>query len=232
MKYFNLFGAVIKVKKILEMFQIPVYLRILLLILLWSTFLILVESKYISWHFNPVSANTLHYFFSALSQSMAALFALFGMFAIYRMQMEENRKHGLISNCKSRASRWYFGYVPDGITTWNDSEFLMKLELAIKEKEELQKRDSAVDLERAISMLKEDKENILKSDETILRIKAGLGTPIQLVFYTFSLSIIALPSAELLSSLFFGFLFIFFIIVLTLKTASEIIKFTLIALIN
>lgn len=204
----------------------------LLLILLCSVFLILVESEYITWHFNPVSSNTLHYFFSALSQSMAALFALFGMLAIYRLQIEENRKHDLISDIKSRVSQWFTPYRPRGITTWTESEFVRELELAIKEKEERQKQNPDADLERKITMLKADVEEILIFDDYINKIKAGLGIPIQLVFYTFSLSIIALLSAELLSNLFFGFLFLFFIIVLTLKTVHEIIAFTLIALIN
>lgn len=221
---------VIKSKKRLKKLRIPIHLKRLLLILLCSTFLILVESKYIPWHFNPVSSNTLHYFFSALSQSMAALFALFGMFAIYRLQIEGNRKSILTSEMKSRVPIWEISELRD-ISLWIDMEFLGNLEKALKKIEENYEQTKEARLARRILILKEDIKKISYVDGIIIRIKAGLVTPIQLIFYTFSLSIIALLSAELLSNLFFGFLFIFFIIVLTLRTVHEIITFTLFALI-
>lgn len=155
---------------------------------------------------------------------MAALFALFGMFAIYRLQTEGNKKHDLISSIKLRVSQWSF-HVPKGITTWTDSEFVRELKLAVKKMEENQKLRQEADLTRKITILKADIENISNVEHLIIRIKSRLGLPIRLVFYTFILSIIALPFAELFSNLFFGLLFMFFIIVLTLKAALEIINF-------
>jgi hypothetical protein len=161
---------------------------------------------------------------------MAALFALFGMFAIYRLQIEGNRKSILTSEMKSRVPIWEISELRD-ISLWIDMEFLGNLEKALKKIEENYEQTKEARLARRILILKEDIKKISYVDGIIIRIKAGLVTPIQLIFYTFSLSIIALLSAELLSNLFFGFLFIFFIIVLTLRTVHEIITFTLFALI-
>lgn len=161
---------------------------------------------------------------------MAALFALFGMFAIYRLQIEGNKKTSLISDVKTRVNYWA-DREARGISLWTDAEFTGNLKKALKKYEERFEQKKEPNLVAKIRILKEDIKKISDTEHIIHRVKAGLGPPIQLVFYTFSLSITALLFAEYLSNLSFGFLLIAFIIILTLITAYEIIKFTLISII-
>lgn len=121
--------------------------------------------------------------------------------------------------------------MPNGITTWTDSEFVRELETAVREMEKRQEREKKESLARKITVLKEDINKISKMEKTLFKTKFGFSSTIQHIFYTFSLSIIALPFAELLSNLFLGLLFLFFVLVLTLITASKIIKYILFLLV-
>ncbi|NQT28589.1 MAG: hypothetical protein HQ570_03225 [Candidatus Omnitrophica bacterium] len=160
-----------------------------------------------------MTENALFYFFSALAQSMAALFAVVGMFAVYRLQIQENIIKEVFLKILDTANHIeYNRTMPsklDSITT------LIKRKDIIKRLEELKTNVNA-NLQMAINTsgmetIVEREQKIIKQiqdclDEisdsygSLTKIKRKMKLPLYLVAIIFCSAIAFLPTAKVLSN--------------------------------
>lgn len=142
-----------------------------------------------------VERNMLFWFFAATSQSMAALFAVVGMFVVFRHQnFQTVLRHQIevLRNNFLYNKEWqeFFGKVD--VKTLTDSEILYKSENLLKEKEEESNDRAWNNLDVSVQVIKSN-ERIMDNIKTLARI------PMIAILLTFLISILSL----LLINIFF-----------------------------
>ncbi len=145
--------------------------------------LLLIEEKMLFW------------LFAATSQSMAALFAIVGMFAVFRYQDIQNRLRNRIDALKEKfqSGNWrsFFGAYMES-RGWDDSEIVYKAKEKLREKEEESTHRIYNNLEHDIIEI-ESHENT----RNFVRIYAKI--PMISILITFMISIFSLPFTVFLS---------------------------------
>lgn len=181
----------IKVNKKAYLWNLCIFILLLILI---SIFLLLYFRKLLT-----IEKNMFFWLFAATSQSMAALFAVVGMFAVFRYQDIQTRLRNLYDVLKEKfyLLEWeqFFGMTE--ARTWDDSIIVNRAEALLKEKKSDSSHRAWHNLEVDIIVIKSHervRKNILKYTKT----------PMILILITFMLSIISLPFTECLSKNFWG----------------------------
>lgn len=145
--------------------------------------LLLIEEKMLFW------------LFAATSQSMAALFAIVGMFAVFRYQDIQNRLRNRIDVLKEKfqSDPWlnFFGG-PIESRCWNDSEVVYKAKEKLDEREEQSPHIIYNNLEVDIKEIESHKEV-----RDYVRVYAKI--PMISILITFMISIFSLPFTAFLS---------------------------------
>jgi len=166
--------------------------------------------------------NLMFWFFSTTAQSMAALFAVGGVFAVFRFQAQENKLRNLYDSNKKRFStlNWQ-AYIADiDSDFWTDSEFLEKSRKILEKtpissiKQKIQKIIFEIEKEETL------KKNILK----------GLKIPMIAILLTFLISIISISLTEILSKNIFGYLVLLIenvLIIFSIISTYVYIKFSI-----
>lgn len=169
--------------------------------------------------------NTFLWLFSATSQSMAALFALVGMFAIFRYQFLEARLKNLYESLKRKFSsnEWKEHFGETDAASWEDSLVAAKAEnLLTEKKEELPAIiENNLDVDIVIIKLTEDAKVHILSDTKIL---------LTSVFITFMLSVVSIPCSGYISKNFFGFLVLLILLLLITFSMTNIFRYFIISI--
>ncbi len=162
-----------------------------------------------------ITKEMLYWLFSATSQSMAALFAIVGMFAVFRHQNLEHKLRNLYDTVKFKFSsgmnRASFGAMPP--EGWEDSSIVNKAEDYLEMKEN--KVPKNLEFGLRFSLL-DIKFNERARNEVLVRAKIPLAT----VLITFIFSIIFIPLVESISKNIFGIIIL--LVMLALITFSMI----------
>ncbi|MCK4822999.1 hypothetical protein KA005_44975 [bacterium] len=180
--------------------------------LLYFTGHLMIEEKMLFW------------LFAATSQSMAALFAIVGMFAVFRYQDIQNRLRNLIDVLKSRfkSHGWirFFGETdPD---CWDDSIIVDKAKEKLKEKE-------TADPHVIYNNLDVDTLIIESNMETRNYIRVIAGIPMISILLTFMISIFSLPFTLCLSENCLGLVILIIILLLITSSMISVFKYFMIS---
>ena len=145
-----------------------------------------------------ITKEMLYWLFAATSQSMAALFAVVGMFAVFRYQNLEDKLRNLYDSLKNKFSsgKWitYFGDTGSGC--WEDPTIADRAGSLLKEKEDTLPKKIGNDLMVSVLTIMSHERS---RDEVLARTKI----PLVAVLITFIFSIIFI-----LAILIFSFIFI------------------------
>lgn len=155
----------------------------------------------------------LYWLFAATSQSMAALFAVVGMFAVFRYQLLDNRLRNLYDSLKNRFN------TPDYIAYFKVHDSLCWEDSIIADRAEYLLKDKKGDLPDII-------ENNLELDIIVMRsheqtrdlVLSRAKKPLISVLITFMLSVLYLPFTEYISSNISGVIVL--IIIINMVTIS------------
>ncbi len=180
--------------------------------LLYFKDLLLIEEKMLFW------------LFAATSQSMAALFAIVGMFAVFRYQDLQNRLRNLIDVLKykfqSGSLKSFFGNTES--LSWSDSEIVHKA----KEKLDERKEEST---HRIINNLELDIMEIESHKEVRNNVRVHAKIPMISILITFMISIFSLPFTAFLSWNCLGLVILIFIFELITFSMISIFKYFMIS---
>jgi len=175
--------------------------------------LLLIEEKMLFW------------LFAATSQSMAALFAIVGMFAVFRYQDIQNRlrnkKDVLKEKFQSDLWRNFFGAYTES-RCWDDSEIVYKAKELLKEKEGESPHRIYNNLDVDIKII-ESHENA----RNYVRVYAKI--PMISILITFMISIFSLPFTAFLSEDCFGLVILILILELITFSMISIFKYFMIS---
>ena len=166
--------------------------------------------------------NMMFWFFSATAQSMAALFAVGGVFAVFRFQAQENKLRNLYDTNKKRFSilNWQ-AYIADIDTEfWTDSEFLEKSKKILEKNPK-----NSIKQKIQMIIIEIEKEETLKKN-----ILKNLKIPMVAILLTFLISIISLSLTEILSKNIIGNLIILIeiaLIIFSIISTYEYINFSI-----
>lgn len=171
-----------------------------------------------------IEEKMLFWLFAATSQSMAALFAIVGMFAVFRYQDIQNRLRNKIDVLKSRfkSDDWirFFGITdPD---CWDDSMIIDKAKEKLKEKESESSHMFYNNLEVDILVIKSNMET-----RNYIRIIAGI--PMISILMTFIMSIFSLPFTVCLSENCLGLVILILILLLITSSMISVFKYFMIS---
>jgi len=162
-----------------------------------------------------INKEMLYWLFSSTAQSMAALFGVVGMFAVFRYQLQEDKLRNLYDSLKKKfsSSNWilHFGHV--GAESWEDSIIADRAEELLEMKESRLSKKIKNNLGVDILFIRIHE----KARNTVL-ITARI--PLVAMLITFVLSIIFISFTDSISKNVIGL--IIFIIILTLITFSTI----------
>jgi len=164
-----------------------------------------------------IGKEMLLWFFASTSQSMAALFAVAGVFAVFRFQAQENKLRNLYDSNKRRFSTHnWAAYIGDKEAEfWSDSEFLDKAKKVL-EKTPIQT------IKRKIHEIISDIE---KQEDIKNRILTMLIIPLFAVALTFFLAIAFLPISVQLANRVIGLIVLLGMLVLILFSITSIFKY-------
>lgn len=162
-----------------------------------------------------ITKEMLYWLFAATSQSMAALFAVVGMFAVFRHQNLDNKLRNIYGMAKIKFSsgKWAAYYHSAAPECWEDSDIANKAENLLKMKEI--KLPGAVEADIAWDILN-IRHYEKARDEVLVRAKI----PLVAVLITFIFSIIFIPLTESISKNIFGLIIL--LVMLALITFSMI----------
>ena len=183
------------------------------------SFIVIVETGVILFFYLSdilrITKEMLYWLFAATSQSMAALFAVVGMFAVFRHQNLDNKLRNLYDSLKRKFSlhSWIHYFGATGAESWEDSYIANRAEELLKMKEGRLPGGIKADLNMNILIIRHYER---ARDEVLVRAKI----PLVAVLITFVLSIIFIPLTESISKNVFGLIIL--IIVLALITFSMI----------
>jgi len=149
---------------------------------------------------NPelIKKEMLFWFFASCSQSMAALFAVIGMFAVFRYQDMQNRLRNLYDSLKNKFSsgQWITHFRNEIPQSWEDSAILDKVNDIL--------RDRKDDLPEIIINNLDVSSVVIKSHEDVRNnIIKFAKVPMSSILITFMLSIFSLLFTKAYFSLFF-----------------------------
>lgn len=174
----------------------------------------------------------LFWFFSATSQSMAALFAVVGMFLAFWYQGLQNKleDHMQILRSNFISSEWsqFFGYnySREYINSYTDLDLLIKAKELLKEKKEESQNRVYINLQELLWAI-ESHKGIMEN--VILCAKVPMIT----ILITFLISIISLLFVDLYFSLwslnFLGLGIVLLTLVLILFSLTSILRFFVIS---
>lgn len=124
---------IIKRKILVYRKTILYYSKILIIVFIEITTILII---YLS---NKLQINKemLYWFFSTTAQSMAALFAIIGVFAVFRYQLQENKLRNLYDSLKKRflLPSWIYHFGVTGAESWKDSVIADRAEELLEMKE-------------------------------------------------------------------------------------------------
>jgi len=162
-----------------------------------------------------ITKEMLYWLFAATSQSMAALFAVAGMFAVFRYQNLDNKLRNIYGMAKIKFSsgKWAAYYHSVAPECWEDSDIANKAENLLKMKEI--KLPGAVEAGIAWDILN-IRHYEKARDEVLVRAKI----PLVAVLITFIFSIIFIPLTESISKNIFGLIIL--LVMLALITFSMV----------
>lgn len=186
---------------------------VLLLLLVYFNNLLIIEKDMLFW------------LFAATSQSMAALFAVVGMFAVFRYQTIVAKLRNLYDVLKNQfmSPGWghYFGAI--GADCWADSNIVVSAEYHLKQRKGQLPEGIREGLKMSIGIIK---RNQRERDGIIIRLKI----PMVAVLITFMLSIVSIPFTEYLSKNCFGLIIILILLVLITFSMTSILRYFIISI--
>lgn len=160
-----------------------------------------------------IEKESFFWFFSATSQSMAALFAVVGMFGVFRYQIVNERLRNLYEVLKQKIvspdGRRLFG--DRGATAWFNSEIFSKANKLLEEKKGKQALHEYQILLQGMEISLREIKDTLGERDTILSVTR---LPIFFMLITFLISIGCLPFSGELSNNIYGKFILYFLIVL------------------
>jgi len=171
------------------------------------------------------------WFFAATSQSMAALFAVVGMFLVFRYQDLQSRlshyNQILRNSFMSPEWRQFFGYKHEDFSVFSDTELLSRAERYLEEKKDESQHRAYNNLEVTILVIKSHmdvRDNIIN----LARI------PMIAILLTFLFSIFSIIFMDIYFSLFsiniLGFAAVLIIVVLIIFSTTSIIKYFMLSI--
>lgn len=176
-----------------------------------------------------IEKNMLFWFFAATSQSMAALFAVVGMFVVFRYQyLQTILRHQidvLRNNFFTKEWKGFFGRFNTSILT--DSELLSKSENLLKDKKEESSHRAYNNL--SVSVL------VIRSNEKVRdNIKALAKIPMIAILITFLISVFSLLITNVYFSICsvnsFGLAIILTMLILVTFSMSSIFRFFMLSI--
>ncbi len=183
------------------------------------SFIVIVETAAILFFYLSdilrITKEMLYWLFAATSQSMAALFAVVGMFAVFRYQNLDNKLRNIydMARIKFSSGKWAAYYHSVAPESWEDSDIANKAENLLKMKEiKLPERTEADIAWDILTIRHYEKARV----EVLVRAKI----PLVAVLITFIFSIIFIPFAESISKNIFGLIIL--LVMLALITFSMI----------
>jgi len=195
------------------------YFPVVLLIVLGVTLLFYFMNVLV------IEKDMLFWLFGATSQSMAALFAVVGMFAVFRYQDMQTRLRNLYDSLKIRftETNWvkYFGQTE--AYSWDDFAVVPRAKHHLEEKEsklpKVIKRDLGIDIK------------LIENHELVRNnIRIYARTPLTAILITFMLSIISLPSSAYLSESCLGLAVLIIMMILITFSMTSIFKYFMISI--
>ncbi|MCP4653491.1 MAG: hypothetical protein GY858_08965 [Candidatus Omnitrophica bacterium] len=154
-----------------------------------------------------MSETALSYFFSALSQSTAALFAVVGMFAVYRLQIQDNSIQEVFRKAINKVDiieRYYDNPSRSTAVTAiiKRKDIVARMEL-IKTKIEQRKEANAEHLlivnKNSVAQIMDCLKEITEEYTILERIKTKMGLPLRLIAEIFCLALVCLPMVDILA---------------------------------
>ena len=163
-------------------------------------------------------ANLLFYFHSTIAQCMAALLAVTGMFAVYRLQAQENKLSRTMDAGKEFALN---------NPLLKDASAKMWLDYSVKDnllhkKEELKGCRQNKSIEDAIAGIDDYVCRIDAYSDTLVKIKDGIRVPVYLCAFLLIYSIAAIAVTNLIESLY-HFWFCLYLLVLSFLTLLSVV---------
>lgn len=178
-----------------------------------------------------IKRDMLLWFFSATSQSMAALFAVIGMFLVFRYQDLQSRlsHHNQIfrNNFMSQEWRQFFGYMHEDFSVFSDSELLDRAERYLEEKKD-ESQDRAYNNLEVMTVVIKSHMDVVNNIINLARI------PMIAILLTFLVSIFSIIFVNTYFSLFsiniLGLVVILIVVVLIIFSMTSIIKFFMLSI--
>lgn len=164
-----------------------------------------------------IDKQMLFWFFASTSQSMAALFAVAGIFAVFRFQVQENKLRNLYDSNKRRfTTHNWSAYIGDlEAEFWSDNEFLDKAKKVLEK--------------TAIKPIKQKIQGIISEIEKQMDIKNKilnmLIIPLFSVALTFFAAIIFLPISAQIENRIIGLIVLLIMLVLITFSITSIFKY-------
>lgn len=193
-------------------FIIVLAIILIFLPLLYFTGHLIIEEKMLFW------------LFAATSQSMAALFAIVGMFAVFRYQDIQNRLRNKIDVLKEKfqSGAWnaFFGYTET--YSWDDSEIIDRAKEKLREKEDEEPHVILNNLDVDITIIE---SHMIVRD--FIRVIASI--PMISILLTFMISIFSLPFTVCLSENCLGLVILIVILVLITSSMISVFKYFMIS---
>jgi len=168
---------------------------------------------------NPtiIGKEVLFWFFASTSQSMAALFAVAGMFTVFRFQSQENKLRNLYDSHKKRFSTHNWNaYIGDkNAEFWSDSEFLDKAKKVL----------GKTPIKTIKQKIQEIIFDIEKQEDMKNRILSMVIVPLFAVSLTFIISIAFIPLSVQIANKIIGLIVIFIMLALILFSITSVFKY-------
>ena len=181
--------------------------------------LILLIIFFLLYFRNPtiIGKETLFWLFASTSQSMAALFAVAGVFAVFRFQAQENKLRNLYDSHKKRFSTHNWNaYIGDkNAEFWSDSEFLDKAKKVL----------GKTPIKTIKKKIQEIISEIEKQEDIKNKILTMLIIPLFAVSSTFFTSIAFIPLSIQLVNKMIGLIVVFIMLGLVLFSITSIFKY-------
>lgn len=187
-------------------------IMLIFLPLLYFTGHLIIEEKMLFW------------LFAATSQSMAALFAIVGMFAVFRYNDIQNRLRNKIDVLKNRfkSEDWIHFFGRTDADCWDDSEIVDRAREKLREKED---EDPHV----IYNNLDVDTLIIESHMGTRDYIRVYAGIPMISILLTFMISIFSLPFTVCLSKNCQGLVILIVVLVLITSSMISVFKYFMIS---
>ena len=187
----------IRIKKRILMYRKSIYWYMLIFVLIAIEIVTILITYFQG--LLKLEKEMLFWLFAATSQSMAALFAVVGMFSVFRLETIQSKlrnRYGLLIR-KFLSDVWmhYFGDI--GADRWHDNDIKKKAEYYLSLKEERLPAAMKNDLQRSII-------EISHFEHSRDKFPKRARNPMVAIFFTFMMSVLFLPFSNSLSDNLFG----------------------------